>query len=95
MVKLSGWLFIIPPESEIPELTFLFSVQRFDIATQLNTAPELVERVYNRPTLETLQKAAIQGATNPALLKVCTGAAFEHGVLLILRTSGSIAIWNL
>ncbi|KAJ6663438.1 hypothetical protein lerEdw1_009517 [Lerista edwardsae] len=53
--------------------TFFFDtkkeVQRFDIATQLNTAPELVERVYNRPTLETLQKATIQGATNPALLK--------------------------
>ncbi|NWJ02951.1 UTP11 protein, partial [Crypturellus undulatus] len=41
----------------------------FDIATHLNTAPELVDRVYNRPTMATLQKESLKGATDPAHLK--------------------------
>ncbi|KAG8451482.1 hypothetical protein GDO86_003621 [Hymenochirus boettgeri] len=36
-------------------------VIQFDLATRLNTAPELVNRVYNRPTLETLHKEAVKG----------------------------------
>lgn len=51
---------------------FLFIVQEFDIATHLDTVPELVDRVYNRPTVATLQKAALKGATDPAHLKVLT-----------------------
>ncbi|KFO86763.1 putative U3 small nucleolar RNA-associated protein 11, partial [Buceros rhinoceros silvestris] len=47
----------------------LFWVQEFDIATHLDTVPELVDRVYNRPTVATLQKAALKGATDPAHLK--------------------------
>ncbi|XP_010212372.1 PREDICTED: probable U3 small nucleolar RNA-associated protein 11, partial [Tinamus guttatus] len=43
--------------------------QEFDIATHLNTAPELVDRVYNRPTIATLQKESLKGATDPAHLK--------------------------
>ncbi|KAJ3597659.1 hypothetical protein NHX12_001176 [Muraenolepis orangiensis] len=39
-------------------------VQRFDLADHLNTAPELVGRVYNRPTLDTLRTKKIQGATD-------------------------------
>ncbi|XP_039367755.1 probable U3 small nucleolar RNA-associated protein 11 [Mauremys reevesii] len=44
-------------------------VQEFDVATHLNTSPELVDRVYNRPTIETLQKETVKGATHPAHLK--------------------------
>ncbi|XP_028937287.1 probable U3 small nucleolar RNA-associated protein 11 [Ornithorhynchus anatinus] len=39
-------------------------VKQFDLATHLQTAPELVGRVYNRPTLETLQKEKVKGATS-------------------------------
>nr|XP_020656245.1 probable U3 small nucleolar RNA-associated protein 11 [Pogona vitticeps] len=53
--------------------TFFFDtkeeVRTFDLATQLNTAPELVSRVYNRPTLETLRKEALQGTTTRAHLQ--------------------------
>ncbi|KAG9492905.1 hypothetical protein GDO78_001064 [Eleutherodactylus coqui] len=38
-------------------------VRNFDLAKKLDTAPELVDRVYNRPTLETLHKKTIQGST--------------------------------
>lgn len=40
-------------------------VQSFDLATHLNTVPELVDRVFNRPTLETLNTKCIKGATDP------------------------------
>ncbi|XP_008320938.1 putative U3 small nucleolar RNA-associated protein 11 [Cynoglossus semilaevis] len=44
-------------------------VRSFDLATHLNTAPELVDRVYNRPTLETLETKRVQGATDAASVK--------------------------
>ncbi|XP_026173041.1 putative U3 small nucleolar RNA-associated protein 11 [Mastacembelus armatus] len=44
-------------------------VQSFDLAEHLNTAPELVDRVYNRPTLKTLETKSIQGATKPHSMK--------------------------
>ncbi|KAM9852449.1 putative U3 small nucleolar RNA-associated protein 11 isoform 1-T2 [Aulostomus maculatus] len=44
-------------------------VQEFDLATHLNTAPELVDRVYNRPTLETLETKSIQGAADRRSVK--------------------------
>lgn len=37
-------------------------VEDFDLATHLNTVPELVNRVYNRPTLDTLKNKSILGA---------------------------------
>ncbi|XP_068180314.1 probable U3 small nucleolar RNA-associated protein 11 [Antennarius striatus] len=43
-------------------------VQSFDLARHLNTAPELVNRVYNRPTLKTLETKSIQGTTDPHIL---------------------------
>uniref|UniRef100_A0A3Q0SQ48 U3 small nucleolar RNA-associated protein 11 n=1 Tax=Amphilophus citrinellus TaxID=61819 RepID=A0A3Q0SQ48_AMPCI len=48
---------------------FFFSVQSFSLADHLNTAPELVDRVYNRPTLETLETKSIQGAVDPHSVK--------------------------
>ncbi|KAG8009893.1 putative U3 small nucleolar RNA-associated protein 11 [Nibea albiflora] len=44
-------------------------VQSFDLASHLKTAPELVDRVYNRPTLETLETKSIQGAVRPHSMK--------------------------
>ncbi|MEE6483983.1 hypothetical protein FKM82_013715 [Ascaphus truei] len=44
-------------------------VLQFDLAAHLNTAPELVNRVYNRPTLETLQQKTLKGVTNAKQLK--------------------------
>lgn len=45
-------------------------VHSFDLANHLKTAPELVGRVYNRPTLETLESKSIQGAVDPHSIKV-------------------------
>ncbi|KAM4701302.1 putative U3 small nucleolar RNA-associated protein 11 [Discoglossus pictus] len=44
-------------------------VVQFDLAAHLNTAPELVNRVYNRPTLDTLHKEAVKGFVNTSQLK--------------------------
>ncbi|XP_022529429.2 probable U3 small nucleolar RNA-associated protein 11 [Astyanax mexicanus] len=44
-------------------------VDDFDLATHLNTAPELVERTYNRPTLDTLANKSIMGAVDPKTVK--------------------------
>ncbi|XP_056142728.1 probable U3 small nucleolar RNA-associated protein 11 [Lampris incognitus] len=44
-------------------------VQSFDLAKQLNTAPELVHRVYNRPTLQTLETKSIRGAVQQSNIK--------------------------
>lgn len=49
----------------------VFSVQNFDLANHLQTAPELVNRVYNRPTLETLERKSVQGDVNPHSIMVC------------------------
>lgn len=57
------------PWEFIPNL-FLCIVQEFDIATHLDTVPELVNRVYNRPTIATLQRETVKGPTDPAHLKV-------------------------
>ncbi|KFV75003.1 putative U3 small nucleolar RNA-associated protein 11, partial [Dryobates pubescens] len=47
----------------------LLGFREFDIATHLDTVPELVGRVYNRPTIATLQKQTLKGATDPVHLK--------------------------
>uniref|UniRef100_A0A3Q2XVW9 U3 small nucleolar RNA-associated protein 11 n=1 Tax=Hippocampus comes TaxID=109280 RepID=A0A3Q2XVW9_HIPCM len=44
-------------------------VQSFDLSDHLNTVPELVDRVYNRPTVDTLSKAHVLGAVQPCLSK--------------------------
>lgn len=44
-------------------------VRNFDLAERLNTAPELVDRVFNRPTLETLRKKTVQGSSETKVLK--------------------------
>lgn len=44
-------------------------VESFDLASHLNTDPGLVDRVFNRPTLHTLETQTIKGATTPGSLK--------------------------
>ncbi|EPY79830.1 putative U3 small nucleolar RNA-associated protein 11 [Camelus ferus] len=44
-------------------------VEQFDIATHLRTAPELVDRVFNRPTIDTLQKEKVKGVNHQTRLK--------------------------
>lgn len=44
-------------------------VEQFDVATHLQTAPELLDRVYNRPRIETLQKERVKGVTPQTRLK--------------------------
>ncbi|XP_018415116.1 PREDICTED: probable U3 small nucleolar RNA-associated protein 11 [Nanorana parkeri] len=44
-------------------------VRDFDLAAHLKTAPELVDRVYNRPTMETLRKQTVKGFENTKQLK--------------------------
>ncbi|XP_054855352.1 probable U3 small nucleolar RNA-associated protein 11 [Eublepharis macularius] len=72
--RLKSELHLLEAEGKQPNKhTFFFDskkeVQRFDLATHLNTVPELTGRVYNRPTIETLQKKSIQGTTHPGYLK--------------------------
>ncbi|XP_056331531.1 probable U3 small nucleolar RNA-associated protein 11 [Danio aesculapii] len=44
-------------------------VKNFDLATHLNTVPELVDRAYNRPTIETLENKSIVGAMKAREIK--------------------------
>lgn len=45
-------------------------VEQFDIATHLQTAPELVDRVYNRPRIETLQKESVKVTPQTRLKRI-------------------------
>lgn len=47
-----------------------FAVETFDLANHLNVPPELLDRVYNRPTLQTLETKSIKGAVEPGSIKV-------------------------
>ena len=46
------------------------TVEEFDTAKYLNTDPTLVQRVFNRPRLETLSTASVQGNLNETSLAV-------------------------
>ncbi|XP_041799154.1 probable U3 small nucleolar RNA-associated protein 11 [Chelmon rostratus] len=72
--RLKGELHLLDADSKQKNKHTFFvdskkEVQSFDLAKQLNTAPELVDRVYNRPTLETLETKTIQGAVEPHSMK--------------------------
>nr|XP_016852605.1 PREDICTED: probable U3 small nucleolar RNA-associated protein 11 isoform X1 [Anolis carolinensis] len=72
--RLKSELHLLEAEGKQPNKhTFFFDTKRevreFDIAAHLNTAPELLGRVYNRPTLEMLKKEPIRGATLPVQLQ--------------------------
>ncbi|KAM9353763.1 putative U3 small nucleolar RNA-associated protein 11 [Symphorus nematophorus] len=68
--RLKGELHLLDADSKQKNKHTFFvdskkEVESFDLANHLKTAPELVDRVYNRPTLETLETKRIQGAVEP------------------------------
>ncbi|XP_015667105.1 probable U3 small nucleolar RNA-associated protein 11 [Protobothrops mucrosquamatus] len=72
--QLKSELHLLGAEGKQPNKHVFFfdtkkEVQGFDVALHLNTAPELVSRVYNRPTLETLKKNAVSGITTDGQLQ--------------------------
>ncbi|XP_072249350.1 probable U3 small nucleolar RNA-associated protein 11 [Leuresthes tenuis] len=72
--RLKGELHLLDAESKQKNKHTFFvdsrkEVQKFDLASHLDTAPELVDRVYNRPTLKTLETKSIQGAVEPRSIK--------------------------
>ncbi|KAG8142927.1 hypothetical protein E2320_000229 [Naja naja] len=72
--QLKSELHLLEAEGKQPNQHLFFldtkkEVQGFDVALHLNTAPELVSRVYNRPTLETLKKNAVSGITTDGQLQ--------------------------
>ncbi|XP_064408171.1 probable U3 small nucleolar RNA-associated protein 11 [Latimeria chalumnae] len=72
--RLKSELHLLEAEGKQPNKHLFFldtkkEVEQFDLATHLKTAPELVDRVYNRPTIETLRTETVKGATNPFQLQ--------------------------
>ncbi|XP_070567702.1 probable U3 small nucleolar RNA-associated protein 11 isoform X2 [Ptychodera flava] len=65
--KLKANLHLLEESEEKPKNKHTFFVdsdreaKKFNLAKRLNTHPELLSRRHNRPTIETLQKARIQG----------------------------------
>lgn len=49
---------------------FVSSVETFNLASHLGTHPKLVDRVYNRPTLQTLETKSIKGSVKPNIINV-------------------------
>lgn len=72
------------PWEVIPNFFFCI-VKEFDIAARLDTVPELVDRVYNRPTIATLQRETVKGPTDPVHLKVL--------LLFVLQSSSWFAFF--
>uniref|UniRef100_A0A1A8GB81 U3 small nucleolar RNA-associated protein 11 n=1 Tax=Nothobranchius korthausae TaxID=1143690 RepID=A0A1A8GB81_9TELE len=67
--RMKGALHLLDAESKQKNKHTFFvdskkEVKPFDLASHLNTAPELVDRVYNRPTLHTLETKSLQGAVD-------------------------------
>ncbi|XP_056300414.1 probable U3 small nucleolar RNA-associated protein 11 [Pseudoliparis swirei] len=57
-------------------------VQSFDLASHLDTPPELVGRVFNRPTLKTLETKSIQGGVEPhTLMKLAKQRNHQYKIL--------------
>ncbi|CAJ1062738.1 probable U3 small nucleolar RNA-associated protein 11 [Xyrichtys novacula] len=72
--RLKGELHLLDADSKQKNKHTFFvnskkEVASFDLADHLNTAPELVDRVYNRPTLETLETKVIQAAAETKSVK--------------------------
>jgi U3 small nucleolar RNA-associated protein 11 len=61
-------------------------VDQFDVATHLETAPELVGRTFNRPRLETLKGHSLLG-TEKKIKKVCH-AQPEWGFQMLTQLVG-------
>ncbi|XP_029307877.1 putative U3 small nucleolar RNA-associated protein 11 [Cottoperca gobio] len=75
--RMKGELHILDADSKQKNKHTFFvnskkEVQSFDLANHLNTAPELVDRVFNRPTMKTLETKTIQGAADSLSIKKMT-----------------------
>lgn len=72
--RLKGELHLLDADSKQKNKHTFFvdskkEVESFELANHLNTVPELVDRVFNRPTLKTLETKSIQGAVEPHSIK--------------------------
>ncbi|XP_047454802.1 probable U3 small nucleolar RNA-associated protein 11 [Mugil cephalus] len=72
--RLKGELHLLDAEKKQKNKHVFFvdskkEVESFNLAEHLDTAPELVDRVYNRPTLKTLETKSIQGAVQTRNIK--------------------------
>lgn len=79
-----------PAPKKNTHIVFVDSEQEakeFDPVKHLDTAPELVNRKFNRPRLETLKKTPIQAFASPADLKVT-----KVDITLITRNTHLVTI---
>uniref|UniRef100_UPI00358E4DD5 probable U3 small nucleolar RNA-associated protein 11 n=1 Tax=Myxine glutinosa TaxID=7769 RepID=UPI00358E4DD5 len=71
--RLKGELHFLESEEESGRHTFFVDtkdeVSSFDLASRLDTDPELIPRIFNRPKLHTLQTRPVVGSTDPRVLK--------------------------
>ncbi|XP_030012843.1 putative U3 small nucleolar RNA-associated protein 11 [Sphaeramia orbicularis] len=85
--RLKGELHLLDADSKQKNKHTFFvdskkEVHSFDLAEHLNTAPELVNRVYNRPTLHTLETKTIQGASDPrSIIKLSKQRKHQYKIL--------------
>jgi hypothetical protein len=79
----------------VPKELSCILVEQFDIATHLQTAPELVDRVFNRPRIETLQKEKVKGVTHQTRLKVIFSIVTRMGVWQNLGSFFFTAAFNI
>ncbi|XP_078093300.1 putative U3 small nucleolar RNA-associated protein 11 [Mustelus asterias] len=85
--RLKSELHLLEADGKPPNKHIFFCVSRkevkeFDLAKRLNTVPELLDRVYNRPTIETLQKEKIKGVTDPQTLeKLARQRKYQYAML--------------
>lgn len=85
--RLKGELHLLDAESKQKNKHTFFvdskkQVQTFNLASHLDTAPELVDRVYNRPTLKTLETRSIQGAVDPrSVAKLAKQGKHQYKIL--------------
>uniref|UniRef100_A0AAQ4QAF4 U3 small nucleolar RNA-associated protein 11 n=1 Tax=Gasterosteus aculeatus aculeatus TaxID=481459 RepID=A0AAQ4QAF4_GASAC len=84
--KMKGVLHLLDAESKQKNKHTFFvdsnaEVQSFDLATHLNTAPELVDRKFNRPTLKTLETQSIRGAVQAQHVKLTKQRNNQYKIL--------------
>ena len=61
-------------------------VKKFSPAKHLNTLPELVNRKFNRPTIDTLKKSVIAYSPDSAADdKVCGDICYRYGLYTIMH----------
>ncbi|XP_075962836.1 putative U3 small nucleolar RNA-associated protein 11 [Anarhichas minor] len=85
--RMKGELHLLDAESKQKNKHTFFvdskvKVESFDLANHLDTAPELVDRVFNRPTLKTLETKSIQGTVEPrSMMKLAKQRNHQYKIL--------------